>query len=353
LFKIFLISILLSAQALASDQRDESVSDRFISLAIQGDLRTAPSLLQAEDHSADVAGGEIARLFQARFIDQDGLPRPDTGDALADAVVTAYRDYWRRGLLGELAAASNRDRLDSDLAAVLAQHGYTSDSSSEADVHGSLGTALSDRGFYFLDDFAPPLQDLFLWTRESTRDYSVQLTDGPQPVRVVLMDGFHCLGWKDYASLGLAATTGWVADGVLYGVAPIYDLASEKFRVSFLKHEARHLADYARFPGLDADELEYRAKLTELVYASSSTIRLLRDFTAKAAPNPASPHALANYRLIRDLYREIHGAGLPATGDAWAAVSTPRVQRAARDLLARHTRLWEARYAVRADATAG
>ena len=52
----------------------------------------------------------------------------------------------------------------------------------------------------------------------------------------------------------------------LYCVEWAYAPDTENFEVSYLKHEAQHLADFQRFPGLPSAELEYRAKLTELAF---------------------------------------------------------------------------------------
>ena len=98
-----------------------------------------------------------------------------------------------------------------------------------------------------------------------------------------------------------------------------------------------YLADFELFPELKSTDLEYRAKLTELVFASTSLIRLLDDFTNKSAPNPASPHAYANYRVTRDVYREIFGAPFPESGNPWQQVSGQSVSAVARDLLQRNT----------------
>jgi hypothetical protein len=149
-----------------------------------------------------------------------------------------------------------------------------------------------------------------------------RLTDRTQKVSVTFMNDIYSTGWKQYVTLGLVATTGWVEDGHLYCVGRAYDRGSENFEVSYLKHEGRHLADFERFPELQSADLENRAKLTELVFASTTTRRLLDDFTSKSAPNPASPHAHANYRVTREVYREMYGEPFPESGNPWQEVST-------------------------------
>jgi len=150
------------------------------------------------------------------------------------------------------------------------------------------------------------------------------------------------MGWKQYATLGLVSTTGWVEGERLYCVSWSYDRSSENFEVSYLKHESRHLADLERYPALKSADLEYRAKLTELAFASTSQRSLLDDFTTKSALNPDSPHSYANYRVTRDVYRELFDQPFPGTANPWQEVSTQAVRTAARDLLQRNTEILQA-----------
>ena len=204
-----------------------------------------------------------------------------------------------------------------------------------------MGSALEERGFHYLETKAPPLQDLFLWKREENKSYTVRLTDRSQPVRVTFMSEIYSMGWKQFATLGLVATTGWVNGERLYCVNGAYDRLSENFRVSYLKHESRHLADFKRFPGLPSTELEYRAKLTELAFATTSLRELLEDFTLKSSPDPGSPHTLANYRVTRDVYEALYKKGFPESGNPWVQLNVSAANKAARDLLASNTELLE------------
>jgi hypothetical protein len=212
-----------------------------------------------------------------------------------------------------------------------------------SDVFERLGAELRQRGFHVLDTPAPPLRDLFLWRSEEDVRYTVRLTDRSQPVQVTFISDVYSQGWKAFATLGLVATTGWVEGERLYCIGDSYDRNSEDFRVSYLKHEARHLADYQRFPGLPSADLEYRAKLTELAFASQSMRQLLKDFTLQSADNPDSPHAYANYRVSRDVQRALSDAPLPESTPAWGSVSVSAVNRAARELLEADTRALIAR----------
>jgi hypothetical protein len=333
---------MLSGSAFADDP--DSVADRYISLALQGDLSRAESLFtRMNPDTASIFDIELAAQFQARFIDQSEVLSPGTGDAFTDAVISTYRKYWIGTLMGYMSSQEGADFLAASLRRVIFRLGPAEHSSRASDIFEFVGEIFDEKGVHYLDKPAPPLRDLFLWKTEENRKYPVRLTDRTQKVSVTFMSDIYSLGWKQFAALGLVATTGWVEDGRLYCVDSAYDRISENFEVSYLKHESRHLADFNHFPGLQSADLEYRAKLTELAFASTSTRQLLVDFTSKSANNPASPHAYANYRVTREIYREMFDKPFPASSDPWQEINTQAVNKAARDLLRRNTESLEAK----------
>ena len=336
MFFIFILSLTFSLQSYAAE--NPPLSEVFISQAIQGDLRPFSAKLEDLDRARLTTADQLLiEQFDQRFVKQDEIFAPPAGSEFLSGLLSTYRQYWTMSLMGEVSPDDSARRLNEQMALLLAEYGTASASESIADPQDALGSAIQAEGFHYLMDEAPPLQDLFLWKTQETREYSVRLTDQTRTVTVNFMDDFELLGWKYFASLGLASTTGWVQDGELYCVVWAYDRNSERFRVSYLQHEARHLADYELFPGLDSINLEYRAKLTELAYAFSTAHRILEDFTAKSAPNPASPHAMANYRLTRALYLELFGQDFHESSDTWKNTSPESINRAARKLLEDNT----------------
>jgi len=317
---------------------DSSISDRYIAIAIQGDLRPANSLLDEVDASSPAADRELAEQFRQRFIARAEPHLEASGNAFVDSIITLYRDYWVGALLPATAQPSVTSALKTTLAESLQLHGGPSNDLDSPDApYAALQRALEAQGVRALVGPAPPLQDLLIWKSQTERQYEIELTDQTATVNVVFMSDFYSLGWKNFAALGLASTTGWVDNGTLYCVEWAYAPGTETFEVSYLKHEGRHLADLERFPGLAAVDLEYRAKLTELAFAGSTQRRLLDDFTAKSAANPQSPHAAANFRVTRDLWDDLYGTPFPEGSQAWMTVSRDKVSRAARRLLATDT----------------
>ncbi len=315
-----------------------SVSSRYISYAIQGDLRPALDLFEQLDPRIDDKNAlELASQFQSRFIEQSDPSPISSGNRIIDSIAAVYREYWRRALMGELSREESLVWLEASLEDLIQHHVETTDVEESAKVFERLGDLIQKQGFHSLESPASPLRDLYIWKTQETASYIVKLTDQTRKVDVVFMSGIYSAGWKDYATLGLSATSGWIEDSKLYCVEWIYDPLSENFEISYLKHESRHLADLERFPKLSSAQLEYRAKLTELAFAQRSLARLLDDFSSKSALNPQSPHAHANYRVTRNLYRQVYGREFPVEADPWLLVDAGRVNEAARELLARNT----------------
>jgi hypothetical protein len=330
---------IFAAGVRAEDQG--SITDRYIALAIQGRLQPARALLDGLDHAGAEGDNrserELAVRFRQRFIEGSEVPSPGTGNTLVDEVVTAYRMYWRQALLADGPQAGDQRSLEHALAAALRQDGPAGGAPPWKALFVALEPAIARQGYYALVSSDPRLHDLLVWRTQQMREFEVRLTDLTRRVQVAFLSDFASQGWKEYAALGLATTTGWVEGDTLYCVEWAYAPDTEGFEVSYLKHETRHLADFERFPGLSSAELEYRAKLTELAFASRTLRRLLEDFHAKSAPNPESPHAEANFRVVQDVYRALHGTELPELNGVWLTVDVGKVNRVARRLLEKNT----------------
>lgn len=88
-----------------------------------------------------------------------------------------------------------------------------------------------------------------------------------------MMDGFVSRSWLDFISFGNVGTGGWIGkDGSLCCIKSLYDINSQNFKTSFLKHEAQHGYDIKKFSGISSIDLEYRAKLVELIYWEDTKI---------------------------------------------------------------------------------
>jgi len=316
-----------------------TLAETYTALAIQGDLRPARLLFEEPESDLSPANRELAALFHTRFIKRSEPPPIPSGNALVDAITAVYRSYWADSLLSGNPNADPTAPARA-LRETLSSHGWPDPIdplAAETDVFEQVEAALTAQGFHALAVPASPMHDLLVWARQSESEFEVELTDHSRTVQVVSLSDFYSQGWKHFATLGFASTTGWVDNGVLYCVEWAYAPDTEAFEVSYLKHEGRHLADFERFPALSSADLEYRAKLTELAFANRTQRQLLDDFTIKSADNPESPHAQANFRVTRDVWRALHGSDFPGGDQAWMTLNRTKVNRVARRLLAEDT----------------
>jgi hypothetical protein len=186
------------------------------------------------------------------------------------------------------------------------------------------------QGLHALGGVTAPLHELMVWRKQTSHSETVSLPEGSVHVTVTLLDDFVSLGWLAYATCDRHHTGGWATSEGLMVVAPSWDFTSEDYRISLLAHEAQHFADYRRYPKLGSADLEYRAKLVELILAEVTLRELLESFDAQAQPDRSSPHAFASHWVLTRLREQL------ATGDL-AAAPRSRLREAAQTLLRQHT----------------
>lgn len=171
----------------------------------------------------------------------------------------------------------------------------------------------------------------YIWRETVPTVYSVELPEGVAEYTVNILKGFVFRGWMDYLTFGRYGTNGWASpDGTINCIEQAYDFASERFLISLLKHEAQHLADMKRFPPITPTELEYRAKLVELCYASDrGLLQKLLSEADESRPNDSHAQASAKIRL-----------GFADTNQT----KIPDIQARALELLDAHTKEMEEKY---------
>ena len=286
----------------------EDISARYFGAAVQGDLTGAQALLEAQADSRPETT-ELAERFRKRFVHGTEATSAESEQMVVNEIVGAYQRYWTTALMGRASRRDAEDRLHAELRSSLERQGAAAALMNDEETQATVGRILRAEGFGVQQGRTPPLLDLLVWREEDRRDYAVNLTDGVQPVRVRFLSGFVVRGWLDFATFGHASAGGWATDDGLYCLADRYDRNSETFLVSYLKHEARHFADYQQFPGLPATDMEYRAKLTELIYADETLEALLEQFDASASDDPSASHPFAAFQIMRGLEASLLSSG--------------------------------------------
>ncbi len=207
-------------------------------------------------------------------------------------ILDAYQLYYRDAFY----LAGNPERAEESLLSRLAEILDTGASLDEMEMV-ILPPLFQREGLHFLGGRTGGFRGPYIWRSMEECTYPVELPEGVQTYTLRLYRNFLTKSWLDYLSFGEVSPGGWAGtDGVLNCIADSYDLESEAFQVSLLKHEAQHIRDLQQFPDMSQEDLEYRAKLVELIYSRERD--LLSDFRAQAGD--ANGHARAAKRLCRE-----------------------------------------------------
>jgi len=218
------------------------------------------------------------------------------------------------------------------------------------DVEEALAAQFRERGLYFLGGRTLPHYGPYIWKRTDGRAFQVELPDGAQEVMVHFLHEFLMRGWWHFNTYGESGAAGWAKWGEpdwpdgLYCVYDAWKLdegpENPAFQNSLLEHEAQHLIDFRNYPGLAGVDLEYRAKLVELIYLSALEDRFIW-LLSEAQDDPAHPHSQASYRLITAFSRHLFSEDYVRDEAKWREVEYGRIQKHARRLLAEHSRALE------------
>lgn len=313
-----------------------------MNLALNGDMKTALSHfgkidlqdLNAKEHAA------VTRVLANFDVRASRVPRPDL-DEWTTKVLEAYQTYWLGVMMGDLTAEAGERQLAHTLARLV---GVVGDPIELTALEPRLNEQLEVRGYFSLHGVTSPLREFMLWRTQLDQTYNVELPDGREAVSVAMLDDFVSLGWMGFATGDYYHTGGWATRERLFCVRKAYDLDSESFRVSYLRHEGQHFADYKRFPNLEGPELEYRAKLVEIAYADTTLRTLLKAFAERGSAKRELPHGYANRRVMSDLARALSVSA--PEGEWWESTPPELVRNAAMLLFNEDTQRLLARSAL-------
>ena len=329
-----LLSVIMGP-ARAQHMTPTPVMSAYFKMLFVGDLSGAPQLF--DDNPDDPMTGRIKGQFESRFVDRtNGLDLTALKSEKAKTVVALYQAYWRDTLMRVASPVEREAALIDQLDLILLAEGYESAGDDEDKREEQLESFLRAEGVYAQSGRTPPLQDLMIWTENRISTERITLTDGVYDVDVNFLDGFVSHGWMSFASFGMTSAGGWAKKDGLYCVCGAYDMSSERYQLSFLKHEARHYVDFKLYPELKAADLEYRGKLTELAFAEAGLYAQLAQFTNGANKIDNAPHPLANWHVVDGLSRLVLDGNTPTDASAWEAVAKDDIRNAARQLLDEH-----------------
>lgn len=288
----------------------------FYGYIIKGDLLNAMDYLQRCDDTEALYTRYHALFAQEQYIQYNLPPK-------LDGILKVYQQYYREAFFLRMDRDAAVRELQARLNALLRLSKDTSTLDELEQKH--LPGIFQRDGYFFLGGRTSGYYGPYVWKTVETVTYSVELPHGTQPYTIKLLDGFVTRSWLDYLSFGAVTPGGWAdADGTINCIKASYDLSSEAFTVSLLKHEAQHTRDLAAYPNLPSATLEYRAKLVELIYSTQRN--LLAQFAHEADPSDSTNgHGVAAHRLCQR-----YAAMLGHTD--YASVPIPQIQSIARTI---------------------
>lgn len=306
-------------------------TNRLYLYGLQADVA---SIMRSVDSASSLPEAEqrFKEKYERRFKSMTDTYQV-AGDPVVQGLLDIYTAYWRSVLLKTM----HQSEADASLSKAVDRFLKVHHRGKVTPFQTALKSFLESRGYFATTGKTGSIYDLILWKREDHHAYTVRLPDGETTVRVVFIEDIKTLGWEDYATFGKYVPGGWAKTDRLYCVRERYDLNSEKFRVSYLSHEGQHFADYKRYPKLRSADLEYRAKLTEIVLADATMIDLIGKFIANSKNDANNPHAFANFHLISRLSEKLFNETFVDSLQRWKAADPKDLKEAARLLLTQHS----------------
>ena len=242
------------------------------------------------------------RELRARY-DELFAPKEPVAWTEPDDILRHYRRYYRDIFHLRSAPVEAEARLRDGLARAM---GVTDPAVGIGELErGPISDLFRQYDLHFLGGRTGGYFGPYVWKDTEIAAYDVELPCGTRRFTVKLLDGFLSKSWLSYISFDCLSTGGWTgADGVIRCVRSYYDLESEDFRVSLLKHEAQHAWDLERRPDLFPTELEYRAKLVELIYSVERSLlpRFIQESGGRDGHASAAERIVSGFRdrLKRD-----------------------------------------------------
>lgn len=256
---------------------------------IRGDVAGAIAYMKGIPELNEITQAYIDVFENERYV------RYDVPDGL-NRILLCYQQYFRDVFY----LHEDHARAESALFEKLKRELALPDGGPE-EVENEMRLRFSREGFEVLFGKTNGYRGPYVWKETEPVTYEVELPETVSSYRINMLRGFVFRSWMDYLTFGEKGTGGWTSpDGTINCVENEYDVNSERFRVSLLKHEAQHAEDFRRWGDMEPKDLEYRAKLVELIYTRETN--LLAKFCPEADPERKDDgHALASARIKSEM----------------------------------------------------
>lgn len=264
---------------------------KYASLLVKGNLHGAI-------HYLEECSDQDELLSQYYEVFQSNKDLNVHENALLDKLIGLYQAYYKDVFWNRENPNKAEQKLFSDLWRFCGENNALEKNSS---IEDEVEKIVRSQGFEFLGGDTAGYYGPYIWETSCEETYDVELPSGVETYSIIMMDGFVSRSWLDFLSFGQVGTGGWSGkDGTLCCVKSLYDMDSPDFKISFLKHEAQHALDKRTFKGITSAELEYRAKLVELIYWEDEKM-IKRFFMEAENEDHRNSHAISSHRIICDL----------------------------------------------------
>ena len=316
----------------------------IVSLAGVGDISTAFIKMEERKSFSNPIVNFIYQRWKkkmyARFVSKEEVFENTSGNKIVNDISNIYREYWRVELMKPLPQSRTDSALYNNIADYILSNKLTrlSKDSLHKNIKDDsvLKEIIEKEGFKVDFKFRNGFQELFIWNKESTKKYEVILPKDTVKTTVVFIESYHINGYDEFATFGDSQVGGWAVkeSATLYCNKGTYDLNSEKFEVSYLKHESLHFTDLNKYPNLSATDLEYRSKVIELMYCTEGTIydRISVFVSGANKADRKNSHPYANFILIQNLSKLIFNSNFNSAINQWKKVSVDKINKAASSL---------------------
>ena len=276
----------------------------------------------------------------SRFVTNNEVIENTSGNKIVNDISNIYRTYWNSQLLKENPETRTDSILYENVANYLISNKLTPLNKDsllkiiKSDVE--LISLLEAEGYHTKFLLRNGFQDLVIWDEETTNNYTVILPKDTIQTTVIFIENYHLNGYDGYATFGSSTIGGWAIkdSATLYCNKAEYDLSSEEFEVSYLKHESIHFTDLNDYPNLSSADLEYRAKVIELMHCTKKTIydRMSQFINGADSTNRKHSHPYANYCLIKNLSRLVFDGESEMDYKKWLEIPVESINKAATTL---------------------
>lgn len=316
----------------------------MVSLASNGDLSSVFIKINEKKSFSNPVVNFIYQRWKkkmyARFVSKEEVFENTSGNKIVNDISNIYREYWRAEMMKPLPEKRTDSILYNNIAEYLLSNKLIKLSKDSLRKNIKDDSVLKDiiekEGFKVDFKFRNGFQEIFIWDKESTKKYEVILPKETVKTTVVFIESYHINGYDDFATFGDSQVGGWAVkeSATLYCNKGSYDVNSENFEVSYLKHESLHFVDLNNYPNLSSADLEYRSKVIELMYCTKETIydRISEFVSGANKSDTENSHPYANYILIQNLSKLIFNSDFNSDINQWKKVSVDKINKAASSL---------------------